>query len=334
MSFKHPAFLLLVIPLLIATLRVYQKMKRGQYSAALNAPSKMFWKISLGFVSPRLWHLMGYFVGILFLMIALARPQTSFQKVKKVTEGIDILMVLDLSASMRVEDFRDQNRMDVAKSVIKDFITGRNSDRIGLVGFSGEPITLAPPTLDYNLVLKQLENVEIGDLKDGTAIGEGLALAVTRLSNSKAKTKVVILVTDGDNNMGQIDPLTAGEMAKGFGIKVYSIAIGREGRVRMPFVQKDFFGRTYRSYQYYDSSINPELLKQISAQTGGKFYRVEGDEKQFRDVFKDIDQLERTVMTSSEQVRHDEKFIVFVQLGLLILVLTWFAQQTVLRVYP
>ncbi len=335
MRFRDPWFFLLLLPVAFACARAYARMLSGTYAATLKTPWLRLWSQGgAGRIPPRFIALMGYAIAAALLIAGLARPQTSYQKVKHTTEGIDIMVVFDLSASMRVEDFRDNNRFDVAKTVIRDFIAGRQSDRIGIVVFSGEAVTLVPPTLDYNLVLQQLENVEIGDLKDGTAIGEGLALGVTRLSASKAKTKVVILVTDGDNNMGQIDPGTAGEMAKGFGIKVYSIAIGREGRVRMPFVQKDIFGRSFRTYRYYDSSINPKLLMQISEHTGGKFYRVEGDTQVFRDVFQEIDRLERTKVTSQEQVKYDEKFMAFVAVALAILAATFLLQNTILRVYP
>lgn len=336
MRFQAPLWFLALLPVVAAVGLAYWRMARGRYSPAMRVPWSRIWGARKGVtaISPRFWHVLGFAAAAALMIVALARPQLSFQKVKRTTEGIDIVLVLDMSASMRVEDFRDQNRMAVAKGVLQEFVKGRQSDRIGLVTFSGEPVTMAPPTLDYDLVLQQLEAAEIGDLKDGTAIGEGLALAVTRLNASKAKTKVIILVTDGDNNMGQIDPLTAGEMAKGYGIKVYSIAIGQEGRVRMPFVQKDIFGRSYRTYQYYDSSINPDLLKKISAATGGKFYRVEGDEKAFRDVFKDIDRLEKTVYDTQEQVKYDERFVGWLQAGLLVLLTVWAASQTVLRVYP
>lgn len=278
--------------------------------------------------------LVSYSVALLLFGLSLARPQRSFSKIQRSVEGIDILIVLDMSASMRVEDFRDTNRMDIAKTVIREFIEGRQTDRIGLVAFSGEPVSLAPPTLDYTLVLEQLRNIEIGDLKDGTAIGDGLSLGVTRLAKSTSKSKVIILITDGDNNMGQVDPLTAGELAKGFGIKVYSIAIGREGRVRMPFLQRDILGRTYKTYQYYDSSINPELLRQISAATGGRFYRVQDDPETFRGVFSEIDQLERTEIKSTQQVRYEERYQVFLFMGMVVLLLTFLSQETFLRVYP
>lgn len=337
MTFRNPEAFLLLLPLLAIFIRINRKILRGEYAPKIMAPWLDLWVpkvVRTKRPSPRLISVLGYLLASTFFIITLARPQTAYQKIKRTTEGIDIMLVLDLSASMRVEDFRDSNRMDIAKSVIKDFIAGRISDRIGLVGFSGEPITLAPPTLDYNLLLQQLESVEIGDLKDGTAIGEGLALAVTRLHHSKAKTKVIILVTDGDNNMGQIDPLTAGEMAKGYGIKVYSVAIGTEGRVRMPFVQKDIFGRTYRTYQYYDSSINPELLRQISQSTNGKFYRVTGDAKVFKEVFDEIDKLEKTEVKTDEQVKYNENFMPFLLVGLFLAIATWMASSTFIRVYP
>jgi Ca-activated chloride channel family protein len=335
--FKQPGFFLLLIPLLLAMARAYASMLKGKYSARLEVPWSKSWKSNAksDALPPRFWPILFYGMSCALLIIALARPQMSFQKTKRNVEGIDIMMVLDLSASMRIEDFRNMNRVDTAKMIMRDFILGRATDKVGYEAFSGEAVTLVPPTLDHSLVLQALKNIEIGDLRDGTAIGDALATAVGRLKESTAKSRVIILVTDGDSNVGQVDPLTGGELAKGFGIRVYSVAIGREGRVAMPFVQKDLFGREVKTYQYYDNSINPELLKKISELTGGKFYRVEDDPKIFRAVFQDIDKLERYKIETTEQVKYEERFMPYVWFAFFVFLIAFFLQNAPRwRVYP
>lgn len=336
MKFKNPAFLLLFIPLLWAAFRAYSNMLAGKYAQKISVPWKGQWNFSARalVMPPRFWPFLASLIAGALLIFALARPQTSYQKVKKSVEGIDIMLVLDLSASMRIEDFRDQNRLEVAKPIIHDFVMGRVSDRVSFETFSGEAVTLVPPTLDHALLLQALQNVDIGDLKDGTAIGDALATAVGRLKESTAKSRVIILLTDGDSNVGAVDPLTAGELAKGYGIRVYSIAIGKEGRVAMPFIQRDIFGRQVKTYQYYDSSINPELLKKISSMTGAKFYRVQDDENTLRNVFKEIDKLEKQKIETNEQVKYDEKFMSFVQIAFFMLILGFLARNWWVRVYP
>ncbi len=336
MKFKNPALLILLFPVAIALVKAWWEMSGRKSSPRIIAPWKKVWAQRSGAIPipPRFFHTVGYSVAAVLLILGLARPQTSYNKIKRNVEGIDIMVVLDLSASMRIEDFRDANRFEVAKQILKEFIAGRTSDKIGFEVFSGEAITMVPPTLDYTLVQEALKNSEIGDLKDGTAIGDALATAVGRLKESTAKSKVIVLLTDGDSNVGQVDPLTAGEMARGYGLKVYSVAIGRDGRVAMPFVQKDVFGRQVKTYQYFDSSINPSLLQTISNTTGGKFFRVQDDVNVLREVFKEIDQLERRKVETTEQVKYNEHFMWFVQMGLLCMLLTFMAQQTVLRVYP
>lgn len=338
MKFKQPLFLLLLLPVAWLVARAYFEMLRGRYSSHVAVPWRRLWRLgaidAASAVPPRFWPVLVYGISAAFLVLGLARPQTSYQKVKKNVEGIDIMIVQDLSASMRIEDFRDMNRIDTAKQILRGFIEGRPNDRIGFQGFSGEAVTLVPPTLDHALVLEAIKNIEIGDLKDGTAIGDALATAVSRLKESTAKSRIIVLVTDGDSNVGSVDPMTGGELAKGYGIRVYSVAIGREGRVAMPFVQKDVFGRSFKTYQYFDNSINPELLRQISALTGGKFYRVEGDVDVFREVFVDIDKLERSKVELNEQVKYDEKFMKFVFCGMLAFVAAFALQNVALRVYP
>ena len=273
------------------------------------------------------------YLGWALFVVSLARPQSSYRQTERTISGLDIMMVLDISASMNIEDLAERSRFEVAKDVFENFIKGRQNDRIGFVAFSGEPLSLAPPTLDYGLVMKALRDARIGVLKDGTAIGDGLALAVSRLRNSKAKSRVIILLTDGDNNVGQVDPATAGELALGYGIRVYTIAIGREGRVKMPIRQPGPFGQTITSYQWFDNALNPELLEQIAIKTAGKFYRVT-DESALNSVFAEIDQLEKTEIVSKEKTRYEEQFFKPLKLGILILVIEQILSRGWWRVLP
>ena len=248
------------------------------------------------------------YLGLVLLVFSLARPQTSFKQTERTVSGIDIMMLLDVSGSMDAEDMaQDTSRLDVAKETMIKFVKGRQNDRIGFVMFSGEPLTLSPPTLDYGLVLDKLKETRLGILKDGTAIGDGLALAVSHLRESNAKSKVIILMTDGDNNLGQVDPATAGEIAAGYGIRVYTIAIGKEGRVKIPFKTRGIFGNTITTYQWFDNALNPQLLQTIAKTSHGRFYRVT-DAGTLDSVFKEIDQLERTEIKVSEKVKFDEQF--------------------------
>ncbi|MBI2712778.1 MAG: VWA domain-containing protein [Bdellovibrio sp.] len=258
------------------------------------------------------------YAAIVLVLFALARPQAEFKQTERTLSGIDILMALDVSASMNIEDLAERSRIDVAKDTLENFVKGRHNDRIGLIMFSGEPLTMSPPTLDYGLLIRAIHQANIGILRDGTAIGDGLSLAVSHLKNSKAASRVIILLTDGDNNLGQVDPATAGELAAGFGIRVYTIAIGREGRVKMPIRQRGMFGDSVVTYQWFDNALNPELLRLIANTTHGKFYRVT-DEQTLGSVFKEIDQLERSDVKSKEKVRYDERFQKVLKLALILL---------------
>ncbi len=267
------------------------------------------------------------YLAIFLIALALARPQASFTTTERKVSGIDILMVMDVSASMNIEDLADRPRLDIAKDTMQAFIKGRQNDRIGFVVFSGEPLTLAPPTLDDVILQRAVRDAKVGILKDGTGIGDGLALAINRLKDSKAKSRVIILLTDGDNNVGQVDPATAGELAAGFGIKVYTIAIGREGRVKLPIRRQGLFGNTVTTYQWMENALNPQLLQQIAELTHGKFYRVT-EESTLDHVFKEIDLLERSDIKATEKVHYDERFQLALKWAFLLLVL-----EQVLRLF-
>lgn len=266
------------------------------------------------------------------LLAALARPQTSSSSTRRLAEGIDIMIAFDVSKSMTIEDYDPHSRLEIAKKVVRDFVDGRKDDRIGFLMFSGESVTLCPPTLDYEVLDQAIESASVNELKDGTAIGDALASSVNRLKESTAKSRVIILITDGDSNAGSIAPLTAGEMAAGYGIKVYTIALGREGRVPLP-VYEDFFGQTRKRYEYVFSSINPQLLQQIAQETGGKFYRPTGSSN-LSEVFKEIDRLERTRVETKQKVRWDEKFPLFLFPALLLLWAEFILGRVVFRPLP
>lgn len=302
-----------------------------------NRPAKVKFSLpldpSLGSKNPIKFILYLKYVGLALLIIALARPQSSFRQMERNTSGIDIMMVLDVSASMNIEDLAERSRMEVAKDTMEGFIRGRQNDRIGFVMFSGEPLTMAPPTLDYGLLLRSLHQANTGILKDGTAIGDGLALAVNHLKSSHSKSKVVILLTDGDNNLGQVDPATAGELALGYGIRVYTIAIGREGRVKMPIRHKGIFGNTVTSYQWFDNALNPELLQKVAKLTQGKFYRVT-EESALSSVFQEIDRLEKSEVKTKEKVKYEEAFQWPLKLGAILIIAEQLLERSWWRFLP
>lgn len=270
----------------------------------------------------------------LFLVVmALARPQSASSKVNRTVEGIDIAIALDVSDSMYIEDMEPENRLGSAKDTISKFIKKRVSDRIGLVIFAGEAFTACPPTLDYEVLQKTLQDVRPEQIKQGTAIGVGLATAVARLKDSTAKTRVVILLTDGENNSGTIDPATATDMAKGYGLKVYTIGIGRDGQAQLPQVTTDAFGRKYKSYVPIHSSVNSQLLTNIAETTGGKYYRAtDGDA--LKGVFSDIDRLEKTKIQTNQYTRYTENFAGYLLIAIFVYALQWVLGATWLRRAP
>jgi len=244
------------------------------------------------------------------------------------------MVALDVSQSMSIEDvdIDDRNRLDVAKETVKKFIGGRQDDRIGFVMFAGEGITLCPPTLDYAILLQSVEQATMGVLRDGTAIGEALALSVNRLKDSLAKSRVIILITDGDSNMGSIAPLTAGDIAAGYGIKVYSIALGKEGVVQYPDYE-NFMGIRRKVYRRTNSSINPALLMKISEDTGGQFYRADDTDSLSR-VFGEINKLERTKVETKDRVLWEEHFQLFLLAALALFLLDFLLRMTIFRILP
>lgn len=274
--------------------------------------------------------------GIFFAIWALARPQTMNTKIKKNVEGIDIVICLDVSDSMLIEDMKPLNRLEAAKETIKNFIGARTSDRIGLVVFAGESFTMVPPTLDYKMIQQRVDEITSASsakIKDGTALGVAMANAAGRLKDSQAKSRVMIFMTDGENNSGTIDPETGLDIAKGYGVKVYSIGIGKDGPTRIPVYTRDIFGQRIKTYQPFESTVNEELLERMAKETGGKYYRAtNGDALQ--KVFADIDTLEKTKIDINKFTNYTEEFPPYLRLALVLYLAGLFLSRSWLRRVP
>jgi Ca-activated chloride channel family protein len=247
-------------------------------------------------------------LGLATGAVALARPQEGTLREQVTTRGVDIVVALDVSGSMAAEDFQPRNRLEVAKEVVAEFVKRRADDRVGLVVFAGRSLTKAPPTTDTAVLLRQLDDVRQGMLPDGTAIGSGLATALTRLRRSEAKSKVIVLVTDGSNNAGEIDPATATDLARAMEVRTYTIAVGRGGEVPMPVdFQDPITGRTVRRTVLTRVDIDEKLLEQIAARTGGEFFRAT-DPSSLRHIFDRIDKLEKSEIKHAAFKRYRELF--------------------------
>lgn len=241
-------------------------------------------------------------------IVALARPQLGYAWEESLTEGIDIAIVLDISGSMGAEDFQPKDRLTVAKQVVKEFIAGRTADRIGLVAFSGAAVTRAPLTTDRRMLELITDSLALNTLPDGTAIGVGLAAGAARLQDSTAKSKVIVLLTDGVNNHGEIDPRSAAAVCAGLGIKVYTIGVGTAGRAHVPVTVTDpISGRSEIRRMLMNTEVDKKLLAEIAERTGGRTY-LASDRTELRDIFTEIDGLEKTPIAVKRYVRYREAF--------------------------
>lgn len=270
-----------------------------------------------------------YAFAFVFLVLALARPQLSLKEEEVKAEGIDIVMVMDISSSMLAQDFKP-DRLSVSKEVAKTFIDKRIHDRIGLVVFAGESYTQCPVTTDHRVVKDFLNGLQCGLLEDGTAIGMGLASAVNRVKESEAKSKVIILLTDGVNNSGYIKPMTAAEIAKELGTRVYTIGVGSLGQALSP-VHKRSDGRYIFGMAKVD--IDESLLTQIAELTGGKYYRAT-DEESLSAIYSEIDALEKTEMEVTTFKRYSEEYRPFLFIGLFLILLDILLRMTLFKTIP
>jgi Ca-activated chloride channel homolog len=267
-------------------------------------------------------------LALIAFIFALARPQTGITSEDVHTQGIDIVLVLDISSSMLAEDLQP-NRLEAAKAVAADFVNGRRSDRIGLVAFAGEAFTQVPLTLDYSVVTTLLGELDPGMIQDGTAVGMGLATAVKRLQASDAASKVVILLTDGRSNRGEIGPVTAAQMAKALGVRVYTIGAGSRGTARVP-VDDPFRGRTYVTMRV---DIDEATLQQVAEETGGRYFRAT-DTQSLTNIYKEIDQLERSDIQVQNYTQYAERFPLVLGVGLVLVLLGLMLSETALRKLP
>lgn len=266
-------------------------------------------------------------IALTLVIVALSRPQSTSKGENVYSEGIDIVLALDISGSMLAEDFQP-NRIEAAKNVAQDFISGRTNDRIGLVIFSGESFTQCPLTVDYDVLKNLIKPLKSGMIEDGTAIGLGLANAVNRLRESKAKSKVIILLTDGVNNRGEIDPITAAQIAQSYGIRVYTVGVGTIGEAPYP-VQTPFGIR----YQMVPVEIDEKVMKQVAEMTEGKYFRAT-DNKKLRSIYQEIDQLEKTRIEVRSYRRYTELFYSFVFAALFLMIGDIGLSNTWLRKLP
>lgn len=289
--------------LLLALWLVRRRLQRFPFPEAGRLPGPRAWAVSRTALAGAV-----VAASLLPLAVALARPQEVLSRRLERAEGVDLVIALDVSGSMAALDFQPSDRLGVAKDVIGSFIAQRVNDRIGLVVFAGAAVTMCPLTLDHDVVQHLLDQVELETLPDGTAIGLGLGTSVNRLRSSEASSKVVVLVTDGSNNTGQLDPLTAAELAAGQRIVVHTVLVGRGGTVPIPVREQDpRTGRVRRRVVEVEVDVNPELLAEISRQTGGSSFRAR-DPQALQEVFARIDALEKTEFTSTRLVRYRERF--------------------------
>lgn len=326
MEFKHPALFLLiaVIPLLF-------------WLAGRKASSRIPFAATGVFQRPRistrliLYRLSPWIraLTLCLFIAALARPQKIAAEREYQTSGVDIIISMDISGSMLAEDFKPENRLAVAKQEAINFIRGRENDRVGLVVFARKAFTQCPLTLDYDILIELTQQLRIGMIPDGTAVGMGLATAVNRLRDSEAKSKVAILITDGENNAGNIDPITAAELAKTFGVRVHTIAVGKGGLVPFP-VNDPLFGKRYVQANV---EIDEITLKRISDITGGLFFRAR-DPAALRQIYEKIGELEKTEVKVKEYRSFEEYFHLFLIPALLLLFLEFLLSRTVAMKVP
>jgi Ca-activated chloride channel family protein len=328
LEFAYPAFFygLLILPLLVAW--YVWRGRKSTSSMTLSGFENLADRVG----TARIWlrHLLFIFrmAVLTLLIVVLARPQSSNQWEQVTTEGIDIVMCMDISGSMRAMDFRP-NRLEAAKDVGIEFVNARQDDRFGLVVFAGESFTQCPMTTDRAVVVNFLKDIDFGVIEDGTAIGMGLATAVNRIKESKAKSKVIILLTDGVNNRGDVGPVTAAEIAQGFGIRVYTIGIGSQGTAPVPV--QDAFGRMVTRNMPVE--IDEDVLREIASTTGGAYFRATDNHK-LREIYQQIDEMEKTRLDVKQFSKKKEEYFPFLFAAMLLLLAEITLRYTLFRTIP
>ncbi len=329
MIFANPSYLYLLLLLLPLIGWYFWKMRKNQASVemsssqAFDVPKAVTAKVYLRHL-PFVLRM----IAIALVIIILARPQSTNSWQNSSTEGIDIMMAIDISSSMLAQDLRP-NRLESAKNVAAAFINGRPNDNIGLVVFSAESFTQCPLTTDHAILLNLFKDIQSGMIEDGTAIGLGLANAVSRIKDSQAKSKVIILLTDGSNNRGEIAPVTAAEIAKTFGIRVYTIGVGTKGAAPYPFRLP---GGTIQT-QMVPVDIDEPTLKQIATTTGGQYFRAT-DNASLKEIYSEIDQMEKTKISVQEYSKKQEEYKNIALILFALLLLELLLKHTLLKKIP
>jgi Ca-activated chloride channel family protein len=327
MIFEHPLYLLLLLALLPMAGWYVWRQRAAQASLRLSS-SEGFQRAPKTYkIYLRHLPFVLRMAAVALIIIALARPQTTNSWNTTNVEGIDIVLAVDISSSMLAEDLRP-NRIEAAKEVAAAFINGRTTDNIGLVVFAGESFTQCPLTTDHAVLLNLLRDIHCGMIEDMTAIGNGLATAVTRLKDSSAKSKVIILLTDGTNNRGEIAPVTASEIAKAYNIRVYTVGVGTQGTARYPYSTP--FGT---QYQNIPVEIDEATLTKIAQTTGGLYFRATNTVA-LKEIYQEIDQLEKTKMNVQEYSKKYEEYRIFAFWAFFIFLLELLLRYTILRNIP
>ncbi len=325
MEFKNPHILwsLIILPLLFYFIILSERKRRIETSVFSFFPNKKTIRVWLLFFSKIILILS---IGLFF--VSLARPQKGYIEEKLITEGIDIVLAIDISSSMKAEDFKP-NRVGAAKNVAKEFINGRKTDKIGLVVFSRKAITHSPLTVDYTILYNFIDVIEIGMIEDGTAIGNAIMEGSKRLREGKEKSKVLILLTDGINNSGEVDPLTAAYATKALNIKVYTIGVGSMQNAPYP-VDDPAFGKRY---VYVPVQIDEEVLREIADITDGRYFRAT-DTRKLEEIYREIDMLEKSKIEIKQFKRVRERFLYPLITGIVLLMVHLFLEKIFLKVIP
>jgi len=326
-TFANPGFLYLLV--LLPLLAAWYLVRQGKSMPTLQVSDFNAFEKTPRSIRHYLYHALFFFrlLAIGLLIVALARPQSTTKRQDVTIEGIDIVLGLDISGSMLAQDLKP-DRLEAAKNISYDFFSGRPNDRIGLVIFAGEAFTQCPLTTDHKILKELLDGINSGMIEDGTAIGDGLATAINRLKESQAVSKVLILLTDGVNNAGSIDPLSAAEIAKIYGIRIYTIGVGTHGYA--PYPVQTMFGTRYQSIEV---QIDEDLLKKVAKMTDGKYFRAT-DNTSLRDVYAEIDQLEKSKIDVTEFRKKHDEFLPLAIFALMLLALESLLRFTVLKTLP
>jgi Ca-activated chloride channel family protein len=334
MTFRNPYFFYLLI-LIAPMIWLYIRRERRHKVTLAFSDLSIIKKLPM---SPYRWLRHALIVmrvaGFCFLVVALARPQKQHTEVEVTTEGVDIMLILDISESMKALDFKPDDRLTVAKREIKNFAAKRENDRMGLVLFAARAFTRCPLTNDYGVLIQMIDAADYADFSNQTAIGTAIATAANRLKDSQAKSKVMVLLTDGANNAGDIPPQTAAKAAGELNIKIYTIGVGKEGQVPFPVeVVNPHTGRRTQQIQMMQSDINEKELSDIANLTGGSFFRAQNPES-LRMIYDEIDKMEKTEIKSVSHVSYSEYFYKWLWIGFIILALEMLLQNTVFRRIP